>query len=281
MPSNQNAAASDGLKEALHRLGYQDKSVVVADLHGTLVYPSSSLGSEMASLIIDLLGKKKLAIITGDSFDRMKSRVLSHLPNAPKALENLYLLPTNGQSLYVFRDGAWRQLYGENLDGKEREKITSAFKEVLTKLGISLSDSEKGPRIIDMGPLITFNATGPGDSQEALRSWDPGRGKRTAIADALKALLPEFEVVISGPISVDVTRQGRNKGYGVSMLKEKFGYDFNDMVFVGDSLYKGGNDYPVKILGVDCISVRGPEETRIVLQSIIDRSAVRGAKLKT
>ncbi|WP_160166625.1 hypothetical protein [Arcticibacter svalbardensis] len=42
-----------------------------------------------------------------------------------------------------------------------------------------------------------------------------------------------------------------------------------DMLFVVDALFEGGNDHPAKKTGVDCIQVRGPKETKIIIQTII------------
>jgi phosphomannomutase len=37
-----------------------------------------------------------------------------------------------------------------------------------------------------------------------------------------------------------------------------------EMIFVGDALFVGGNDYPAKEAGVVSIPVRGPSETKPV-----------------
>jgi phosphomannomutase len=41
------------------------------------------------------------------------------------------------------------------------------------------------------------------------------------------------------------------------------------MIYVGDALFVGGNDYPAEQAGVDCIPVMGPGETKRVIQTII------------
>jgi hypothetical protein len=41
------------------------------------------------------------------------------------------------------------------------------------------------------------------------------------------------------------------------------------MIYIGDALFVGGNDYPAEEAGVDCIPVKGPEETKRVIQTII------------
>ena len=40
-----------------------------------------------------------------------------------------------------------------------------------------------------------------------------------------------------------------------------------DIVFVGDALFYGGNDYPAKSTGADCVSVSGPDETAALIKN--------------
>lgn len=48
------------------------------------------------------------------------------------------------------------------------------------------------------------------------------------------------------------------------------------MLFIGDALFEGGNDYPARTTGADCIQVRDPGETKRVIETII---ACAGGKL--
>jgi hypothetical protein len=41
------------------------------------------------------------------------------------------------------------------------------------------------------------------------------------------------------------------------------------MIFIGDALFPGGNDYPAQQAGVVSISVQGPHETKRVVEAII------------
>jgi len=42
-----------------------------------------------------------------------------------------------------------------------------------------------------------------------------------------------------------------------------------EMIFIGDALFLGGNDFPVKEAGVVSIPVRGPNETKPVAAAIL------------
>jgi hypothetical protein len=41
------------------------------------------------------------------------------------------------------------------------------------------------------------------------------------------------------------------------------------MIYVGDALFVGGNDYPAEQAGVVSIPVRSPDETKRVIEAII------------
>jgi hydroxymethylpyrimidine pyrophosphatase-like HAD family hydrolase len=85
----------------------------------------------------------------------------------------------------------------------------------------------------------------------------------------LDALIPEFSVRIGGTTSIDVTKPGIDKGYGIRKLRDILNISVREMIFIGDALFVGGNDYPAKEAGVVSIPVRGPHETKRVIEAII------------
>jgi hypothetical protein len=52
-------------------------------------------------------------------------------------------------------------------------------------------------------------------------------------------------------------------------LAERTGIPFAEMLFFGDRLDEGGNDYPVKALGVPCVAVDGWEDTADHLDALL------------
>ena len=99
--------------------------------------------------------------------------------------------------------------------------------------------------------------------------WDPDFSKRKKIKAILDTYIPEFSVRMGGATSIDITKQGIDKAYGIGKLRQLLQISLDDMLYVGDALFAGGNDYPVKQAGVVCISVRGPVETKPVTAAII------------
>ena len=66
-----------------------------------------------------------------------------------------------------------------------------------------------------------------------------------------------------------MTRPGIDKAYGIHKLAKLSGFDLSEMLFVGDALYPGGNDAPVRDAGVTTIAVNDIGETKLVIETII------------
>lgn len=242
-----------------------DKDLIIFDLDGTLAPSKSLLEPETARLLTQLIEKKKVAVISGGGFPQFENQLLKTLPVSFEKRENLLLLPTSGTRMYAWR-GAWTEQYAERLGIKEKERIMIALNESLKAVGYQIPDKSFGPIIEDRGSQITFSALGQNAPLTLKAAWDPGRNKREAIAEILRRKIPGFDVRVGGTTSIDITKRGVNKGYGIRKLEEHLKIHLDKMLFVGDSLFHGGNDFPVKATGVDCIQVKNPEETRELIR---------------
>jgi phosphomannomutase len=85
----------------------------------------------------------------------------------------------------------------------------------------------------------------------------------------LDNLIPEFPVRLGATTSIDVTKPGVDKAYGIGKLRDLLGVAISEMIFVGDALFPGGNDYPAKEAVVVSVQVRDPSETKRVIEAII------------
>jgi phosphomannomutase len=242
------------------------KSLIIFDLDGTLAESKAPIDSEMAALLDRLLAIVKVAVISGGAWDQFEKQVLSHLTE-DDWLKNLSLLPTCGTQFYR-RNGEWEKLYSEDLSSEEKEKIIGALNNALDVSGLR-SKTIWGDLIEDRESQITFSALGQKAPLVEKNKWDKDFAKRNKIKKILEPLIPEFSIRLGGSTSIDVTKPGIDKGYGIRKLHETFGIAIEDMLFVGDALFPGGNDYPAKQAGVVSIEVRDPHETKRVIESII------------
>jgi phosphomannomutase len=242
------------------------KSLIVFDLDGTLAQSKSALDDEMAELLTRLLAVVKVAIISGGDYPQFQTQVLARLPAAGN-LANLSILPTSGTKFFSY-DGAWRKLYSEDLTDAEKQKIEDSLEKAVAQSGLQPKETW-GERIEDRGTQITYSALGQEAPLDAKSTWDPDFSKRKQIKAILDGMLPNFSVRLGGTTSIDVTRPGIDKAYGIHKLRDILNIPLANMLFMGDAIFPGGNDYAAKEAGVDCIAVRDPDETKRAVEAII------------
>ncbi len=242
------------------------KKLIVFDLDGTLAESKSALDAEMSTLLHDLLGIVQVAVISGGDWPQFEKQVLVHLPHDER-LAHLSLLPTCGTKFYRYA-GEWKQIYAENFSAQEKQRIVGALDKAVDAAGLKV-DKVWGEVIEDRGSQITFSALGQQAPLEEKDAWDPEYAKRKKIKAILDTLIPDFSVRMGGATSIDVTKPGIDKAYGVRKLRDILGMSLKEMIFIGDALFPGGNDYPAEEAGVVSIPVKGPDETKRVIEAII------------
>lgn len=242
------------------------KKLIVFDLDGTLAESKASLDTEMSTLLISLLVLVKVAVISGGNWPQFEKQLLSNLPHDER-LKNLSLLPTCGTKFYRY-EKVWKPLYSEDFTEDEKKTIITAFSQALELSGFK-SEKHWGELIEDRGSQITFSALGQEAPLEEKKKWDPDFIKRKQIKVILETLIPTFFVRLGGTTSVDVTKPGIDKGYGIRKLKETLSISIDEMIFIGDALFPGGNDYPVKEAGVVSIQVKDSNETKRVIETLL------------
>jgi phosphomannomutase len=242
------------------------KKLIVFDLDGTLAESKSSLDTEMAALLHDLLGIVKVAIISGGDWPQFEKQLLSNLPH-DECLANLSLLPTCGTKFFEYKSD-WKKLYSEDFTADEKAKIICSLKKAVAEAGFKV-EKVWGEAIEDRGSQITFSALGQQAPLREKDKWDPDYTKRKKIKAILDPLIPGFSVRMGGATSIDVTKPGIDKAYGIRKLRDLLGISLKEMIFIGDALFPGGNDYPAEEAGVVSIPVRGPSETKPVTKAIM------------
>jgi len=242
------------------------KKLIVFDLDGTLAESKSSLDTEMSALLQDLLGIVKVAVISGGDWPQFEKQLLSKLSH-DEHLINLSLLPTCGTKFYRYTTD-WEKIYSEDFTKIEKEKIDSSLKKAIEVTGFKM-EKVWGEVIEDRGSQITFSALGQQAPLDEKEKWDPDFAKRKQMKALLDSLIPEFSVRLGGATSIDITKSGIDKAYGIRKLQDILDIAIHEMIFVGDALFPGGNDYPAKESGVVSIQVNNTHESKRVIETII------------
>jgi phosphomannomutase len=243
------------------------KKLIVFDLDGTLAESKGSIDADMAKLFSQLLEVARVAIISGGDWPQFDKQVIAHLPAGAK-LDKLSILPTCGTKFYQHNANGWEKLYSENFTDTEKKKIIDSLNKAVEQSGFK-AEKVWGDQVEDRESQITFSALGQQAPLEPKKAWDPDFEKRKKIKLLLDESIPEFSVQLGGATSIDITKPGIDKAYGMYKLRDLLGISIGEMLFIGDALFEGGNDHPAATTGAKCIQTKDPEETKHLIDAII------------
>ena len=242
-------------------------ALALFDLDDTLAPSKSKVGDEVVEMIVALTRVAQVGVISGGRFEQFDTQLLSSIDD-DEALGAIHVLPTCGTRYLVHQHGEWTEVYAEPLTTDEAERAVTALEEGAKALGLWETDTW-GDRIELRGSQVTFSALGQAAPVDAKAAWDPDGRKKESLRAYVAEKVPDLEVRSGGSTSVDITRKGIDKAYGVNRLLERLGLRPDQAVFFGDRLDEGGNDYPVIATGVPCIAVTGREDTPAKVRSAI------------
>lgn len=246
---------------------------IIFDLDGTLTVSKSALTEEMGLLLAKLIEVVPVAVMSGGSYAQFQKQFLGGMPSNTD-FTNLYLFPTCAAQCYTWKDGTWQSIYYLQLTPKEKEEILTALNESLQETGFDKPPAKLwGEQIEDRETQISWSALGQQAPYEEKKIWDPDRKKREPLQAALQKKLPNFSIKANATTTIDITRIGINKAYGVKKLSEILSVPISDMLYVGDALFPGGNDEVVKESGVPTKQVSGPDETAEIISNFLRQNA--------
>ena len=249
---------------------------VVFDLDGTLTRSKVPIEQPMARALLDLVHRIDVGIVTGGRFELIEVQVLPYLEELGLADADrcrLHLLPACGTQRRHWSDGDWQEAFREDLDEDDRERVPDVLLDVARELGL-FESRRWGDYIDDRGGQITYSVFGQKAPLEVKLAWDPDGAKKERIRRLAAERLPHLSVASGASSSIDVTRPGRDKAFGIERLADALGIPLSELIFVGDRLEEGGNDASVRRLPVALVPVRRPEDTlewtRVLLQRFDD-----------
>lgn len=246
------------------------KRVLAFDLDDTLAVTKSPLSDEMVEVLSQILYSFDVCVISGGKFEQFQKQIVNRLHLDGHRLSRLHLMPTCGTRYYRYDeiDEEWKLQYAEDLTDEQKSRIRKVLEESAKELGL-WEEHPAGEIIEDRLSQITYSALGQQATAEDKYAWDPDNTKKLAIRDLAAERLPDLEVRTGGTTSIDVTRIGIDKAYGMQKLIDELDISKEDILFFGDKLQEGGNDYPVKAYGIDSLEVLHHEDTIARLQTIL------------
>jgi phosphomannomutase len=251
------------------------KKLIAFDLDGTLAPSKSHFHDRMVNMFDRLLEKYQVCVISGGKYELFQRQFLTQITEDPDLLKKLHLMPTSGTRYYRYEKDGWVEQYAENFTDGQKKSIIKALAEGLEESGYKVAETY-GETIEDRDSQITLSILGQeivaelGEEGVRLKEeWDPDGSKKLKIRDIVAPKIPEFEVRAAGATSIDVTRPGIDKAYGMKKLMEATDLTKEDILFMGDKIIPGGNDYAVEQMGIDCIAVRNWQDTAYAVEGIV------------
>ena len=244
---------------------YTTKQLIVFDLDGTLTESKSPMQPDMAKAIAKLLATRKVAVISGGMYKQFKKQFIGQLHAPKELLQNLLLFPTTATAFYRYQNG-WKKVYAFTLTKREDHAIRQAFAEVLKEIHYVHPKKTYGKVIENRGSQITFSALGQDVvaklGKKGIELKDKWKRENTSlklkIAKMVQKRLPGLEVRAAAYTSIDVTRKGIDKAYGVRKIKSVLKMPIRNMLFVGDGLYPGGNDQAARSRAFNASPLQAP-----------------------
>lgn len=247
------------------------KKVIAFDLDDTLAVSKSPISDRMSELLAELLGKYEVCVISGGKFEQFKIQITERLEVNPELLRKFHMMPTCGTRYYRYDEvnDSWALQYAEDLTSEQKKRIISVLEEEAKKIDLK-NQKTWGAIIEDRESQIAYSILGQQAPPDEKYKWaDSYTDIKKIFHKSVAERLPEFEVRLGGATTIDVTRLGIDKAYGMNKLIETLRISQDDILFVGDKLQEGGNDYPVKSMGIDTIAVEKWQDTALVIETIV------------
>jgi phosphomannomutase len=242
------------------------------DLDGTLAESKQRLPADMGEELALLMQVMPVAVMSGASFKQFGSQFLPALPGDAN-FANLYIFPTNAAQCFVYKENSWQAAYDHSFTAVEREVILQALAQCIEETHFdNKSEQLWGAQIEDRGAQISFSALGQSAPVEEKTKWKAANdGERKKLYAALVKKLPGLSIAMGGLTTIDITRHGINKAYGVRQLASLTGISVPEMLYVGDALEEGGNDSVVIETGVHTHQVLDPKATFTLIEEILKK----------
>jgi len=227
---------------------------VFFDLDKTLTRARSPMADVHEELFEHLCRTVDVVVVTGGE----EAQIRTQIPLEPKG--HYYMLSQQG-NYAVGKDGTL--LWHESIS-PEQEAAVRAFVEVL-KDDLKISVKDENDLFENRGSQLAYSVLGFHERVEKKYAYDPGDSKRQALltrhADELKELKKiGIEAMPAGTTTIDFILAGKHKGSNIARLIEHEGWNKDECIYIGDALFKGGNDESV--IGVIATHpIKDPDET--------------------
>lgn len=235
------------------------------DLDKTLTRSRSLMAPEHAEIFRALCERYDVVVVTGGQLSQIETQI-------PEALHGRYHTLSQSGNHAISKDGTllWKETFTE----KQRAAVLDFIRIVHDEFHLRVKD--ENDLVEDRGSQISYSLIGHHEAIEKKEAFDPDVAKRLAIlskhsADVEKLRASGADVRTGGTTTFDFTLAGKHKGFNITRLIERMGWKKEDCIYVGDALFRGGNDETV-IGVIPTKAVKDFHETFEYLSAILRKS---------
>lgn len=232
------------------------------DLDKTLTTSRSAMDPAHQEIFARLCEHADVVVVTGGTVGQIQEQV------TPRFNGQYFALAQSGNHAL---DKEGKLLWQESINTSQTAEVT-AFIELLKK-HFDIEVRDENDLVEHRGAQISYSVLGFHESVEKKYAFDPDESHRAAvlkaIPDAAQRLLENgIEVTPAGTTTYNFILAGKHKGFNVTRLMEREGWQKDHCIYVGDALFPGGNDESV-IGVVPTHAVMSPDDTFAYLSSIL------------
>jgi phosphomannomutase len=231
--------------------------LILFDVDDTLCKSGQQISTDTLNKLILLQNNYDLGIVGGGKYIKINDQFTKNKTYLDKLFK--YVFTENGMIGHTFNIGynfnennKSELLYHNSIRQKLGIEKISIINNFLLKLVANTDLPLKTGSFIDLRDgLIYFTPIGQNCTIEdrlVFKEFDKKNNTRIHMVKTLEKEFPELYIGLGGEIGICISPTGWNKSYIMNYLDDvKNDCIYDEIHFIGDKIYPGGNDYPLAI----------------------------------
>lgn len=216
----------------------------VFDIDGTLTPSRQKMTKTMEEFFTEFVKNNTVYLVTGSNIEKTMEQVPMDIL---QRCREVYC--ESGSDVY-FHDSDYEGLIGSESNYDKHWDCPVELRNMLMTL-LNQSDfpttMRTGNHIEIRKSMVNFSVIGRNATfyeRYVYTLWDKDREERGMYAKQIEEYFPELTATVAGEIGIDIHPKGRDKSQVLPQIKQW--PDGNEpIIFFGDKIYEGGNDYPL------------------------------------
>lgn len=202
----------------------------VFDVDGTLTPSRGRINEDFRLWFTDFCIRNEVYLVTGSDYEKTREQLGDYILRWP-----VFVYNCSGSDVWA---------KGERI----RTSEWSLPDDLRSNLEIWLNDSKfqlrTGLHIEERPGAVNFSVVGRNANQEERKlyvEWDTETNERMNIARMINTLYPNIQATVGGDTGIDIYPMGKDK----SQILVDFDKENDYILFFGDKMEEGGNDFPL------------------------------------